>query len=256
MWGSRSFRPEILEHQSYEYLEGSSAETLQPDDGDETDTKFKDEVYPTETSTERSVREQKEKERQQRCNEQFENCMICFGGKGYNGDSKNLVDVREKSWETFWQSSGLNTTEARERFWREKRILPETEWFKREAVQGFAARNWEADDVPRVLRYVAPKYMEAVEKINSFGVVCPRNDNSAQFDSDSPLYWVRSLQCFHSDQSLITCWHWQSNPLEAPLPNAPNLHMYTMYGIGLLAERSYFYAVNGDPVRKLDWKAG
>lgn len=35
-------------------------------------------------------------------------------------------------------------------------------------------------------------------------------------------------------------FHW-SNPLEVPLPNAPEMTIYCLYGVGKTTERFYFY---------------
>ncbi|KAI8343654.1 Lecithin:cholesterol acyltransferase-domain-containing protein [Chlamydoabsidia padenii] len=37
-----------------------------------------------------------------------------------------------------------------------------------------------------------------------------------------------------------------ANPLEAPLPNAPSMKIYCLYGVGLPTERSYHYAFSDD----------
>ncbi len=37
------------------------------------------------------------------------------------------------------------------------------------------------------------------------------------------------------------------NPLKDPLPNAPSMKMYCMYGVGAPAERSYHYQHVEDP---------
>ncbi|KAG2279184.1 hypothetical protein Bca52824_061739 [Brassica carinata] len=40
--------------------------------------------------------------------------------------------------------------------------------------------------------------------------------------------------------------HW-SNPLETKLPNAPEMEIYSLYGVGIPTERSYIYKLNQSP---------
>jgi len=64
------------------------------------------------------------------------------------------------------------------------------------------------------MRRTAPQYMKFIESFYSFGF----NPSASQNESK---YW--------------------SNPLESPLPKAPNLKIYCLYGVGRETERGYFY---------------
>jgi phospholipid:diacylglycerol acyltransferase len=57
---------------------------------------------------------------------------------------------------------------------------------------------------------------------------------------------VRRLFSFHGDEpSSLRTWH---DPTRTPLPHAPNMHIYCLYGTGVDTERAYFYrATLGDP---------
>lgn len=57
---------------------------------------------------------------------------------------------------------------------------------------------------------------------------------------------VQRLFSFHGDEpSSLRTWH---DPTRTPLPHAPNMHIYCLYGTGTDTERAYFYrATLGDP---------
>ncbi|KAK4479546.1 hypothetical protein RD792_015063 [Penstemon davidsonii] len=78
-------------------------------------------------------------------------------------------------------------------------------------------KAYTAEDILDLLRYVAPKMMERGSAHFSYGLA----DNL-----DDPKY------------SHYKYW---SNPLETKLPNAPDMEVYTMYGIGIPTERAYVY---------------
>ena len=71
------------------------------------------------------------------------------------------------------------------------------------------------DEAMALLRRTAPKYMNFTEQLYSFG---------ADVDNTEP-----------DDQR-----HW-SNPLESPLPWAPDLKIFCFYGVGRETERGYMY---------------
>ena len=70
------------------------------------------------------------------------------------------------------------------------------------------------DEALALLRRNAPQYMNFTETLYSFGA---------------------NVQANRSDQR-----YW-SNPLESPLPIAPNLKIYCFYGVGRETERGYMY---------------
>eukprot|EP00249_Psilotum_nudum_P021291 c28053_g1_i1 orf=316-2472(+) len=77
-----------------------------------------------------------------------------------------------------------------------------------------------AGTVPELLRFVAPQMMERGGAHFSHGLADNLDDPKYQHYK----YW--------------------SNPLETKLPNAPDMEIYCMYGVGILTERSYIYRVS------------
>ncbi|PIN24691.1 Diacylglycerol O-acyltransferase [Handroanthus impetiginosus] len=78
-------------------------------------------------------------------------------------------------------------------------------------------KAYTAGDIVDLLRYVAPKMMERGSVHFSYGIAD---------DLDDPKY------------SHYKYW---SNPLETRLPNAPDMEIFSMYGIGIPTERAYVY---------------
>ncbi|KAL8122890.1 hypothetical protein AgCh_011027 [Apium graveolens] len=74
-----------------------------------------------------------------------------------------------------------------------------------------------ADEVVELLEFVAPKMMARGSAHFSYGIA--ENLNDPKYDHYK--YW--------------------SNPLETKLPNAPDMEIYTMYGVGIPTERAYVY---------------
>lgn len=68
-----------------------------------------------------------------------------------------------------------------------------------------------------LLRRVAPRMMEKGDQFWSYGVADDLDDPKYK----EPKYWT--------------------NPLELRLPNAPDMEVHCLYGVGLLTERSYVY---------------
>ncbi|GAV71713.1 LACT domain-containing protein [Cephalotus follicularis] len=71
-----------------------------------------------------------------------------------------------------------------------------------------------------LFRFVAPKLMQRAEAQFSHGI----SDNLDDPKYDHYKYW--------------------SNPLETKLPNAPDMEIYCMYGVGIPTERSYIYRLS------------
>lgn len=71
-----------------------------------------------------------------------------------------------------------------------------------------------------LLRFVAPKTMQRAEAHFSHGIAT---------DLDDPKY---------------AHYKYWSNPLETKLPDAPDMEIYCLYGVGLPTERSYVYKVS------------
>ncbi|GJS12966.1 putative phospholipid:diacylglycerol acyltransferase 2, partial [Tanacetum coccineum] len=71
-----------------------------------------------------------------------------------------------------------------------------------------------------LLRFVAPKTMQRAEAHFSHGIAT---------DLDDPKY---------------AHYRYWSNPLETKLPDAPDMEIYSLYGVGIPTERSYVYKLS------------
>eukprot|EP00270_Netrium_digitus_P013079 TRINITY_DN4319_c0_g1_i1.p1 TRINITY_DN4319_c0_g1~~TRINITY_DN4319_c0_g1_i1.p1 ORF type:complete len:234 (+),score=31.05 TRINITY_DN4319_c0_g1_i1:173-874(+) len=71
-----------------------------------------------------------------------------------------------------------------------------------------------------VLRKVAPKMMARADANWAYGVADNPNDKKY----NSPKYWA--------------------NPLETTLPNAPDMEVFCLYGVGIPTERAYIYKLS------------
>ncbi|XP_042048167.1 phospholipid:diacylglycerol acyltransferase 1-like [Salvia splendens] len=78
-------------------------------------------------------------------------------------------------------------------------------------------KAYTAGDLLDLLNYIAPKMMERGSAHFSYGIA----DNL-----DDPKY---------------SHYRYWSNPLETRLPNAPDMEIFSMYGIGIPTERAYVY---------------
>ncbi|KAK1360287.1 Lecithine cholesterol acyltransferase-like protein [Heracleum sosnowskyi] len=74
-----------------------------------------------------------------------------------------------------------------------------------------------ADEVVELLQFVAPKMMARGNTHFSYGIA----DNLDDPKYDHYKYW--------------------SNPLETKLPNAPDMEIFSLYGVGIPTERAYVY---------------
>ncbi|XWS52927.1 hypothetical protein CRYUN_Cryun11dG0114800 [Craigia yunnanensis] len=91
----------------------------------------------------------------------------------------------------------------------------------RESIQKVAANKaYTTRTLLELLRFVAPKMMRRAEAHFSHGIA----DNL-----DDPKY------------SHYKYW---SNPLEMKLPDAPDMEIYCLYGVGIPTERSYVYKLS------------
>ncbi|KAK1358487.1 PDAT [Heracleum sosnowskyi] len=77
-----------------------------------------------------------------------------------------------------------------------------------------------ADEVVELLEFVAPKMMARGSAHYSYGIA----DNLDDPKYDHYKYW--------------------SNPLETKLPIAPDMEIYTLYGVGIPTERAYVYKLS------------
>ncbi|GAB2263074.1 hypothetical protein Droror1_Dr00004071 [Drosera rotundifolia] len=81
-------------------------------------------------------------------------------------------------------------------------------------------KAYTAETVVDLFRHLAPKTMRRAEAHFSHGIAD---------DLDDPKY---------------EHYKFWSNPLETKLPNAPDMEMYCLYGVGIPTERSYVYKVS------------
>ncbi|KAK1396963.1 PDAT [Heracleum sosnowskyi] len=77
-----------------------------------------------------------------------------------------------------------------------------------------------ADSILDMLHYVAPKMMKRGGSHFSYGIA----DNLDNIEYENYKYW--------------------SNPLETKLPNAPEVEIFSMYGVGIPTERAYVYKLS------------
>lgn len=88
-------------------------------------------------------------------------------------------------------------------------------------VEGIKAvtdyKTYTADSILDLLHFVAPKMMKRGDAHFSYGIA----DNLDDQKYKHYKYW--------------------SNPLETTLPNAPDMEIYSMYGVGIPTERAYVY---------------
>ncbi|KAL1811328.1 hypothetical protein DCAR_0623387 [Daucus carota subsp. sativus] len=76
-----------------------------------------------------------------------------------------------------------------------------------------------ADEILELLQFVAPKMMARGSAHFSYGIA----ENLDDPKYDHYKYW--------------------SNPLETKLPNAPDMEIFTLYGVGIPTERAYVYGL-------------
>ncbi|KAJ6851690.1 phospholipid:diacylglycerol acyltransferase 1 [Iris pallida] len=91
-------------------------------------------------------------------------------------------------------------------------------WGGIKAVADYKA--YTADSILDLLQFVAPKMMQRGSAHFSYGIA---------EDLDDPKY-------MH--------YKYWSNPLETKLPDAPDMEIYSMYGVGIPTERAYVYKVS------------
>ncbi|SCU80271.1 LADA_0B06106g1_1 [Lachancea dasiensis] len=97
--------------------------------------------------------------------------------------------------------------------------------FERDSVDAYHSKGYNMEDALDLIMDISPPWLQArVRDQYSFGYA----------ESEREL---RDNEGHHS--------HW-TNPLEVPLPNAPDLKIYCMYGVGNPTERAYVY--------KQDWE--
>lgn len=139
--------------------------------------------------------------------------MVAFG-KEAAAMSHEVIVNRKKEIKTPTNTTLRNTTACGD-VWTEYQELT---W---DDVEEIASREiFNADDLVEVLRKVAPKLMARGEDNWSFNIADDPSDEKYQHYR----YWA--------------------NPLETTLPNAPDMEVYCLYGVGIPTERSYIYKVS------------
>ncbi|ERN13258.1 hypothetical protein AMTR_s00040p00234940 [Amborella trichopoda] len=88
----------------------------------------------------------------------------------------------------------------------------------KESIRAVAeGKAYTSGNIVDLLRFVAPRLMRRADSQFSHGIAD---------DLDHPTY---------------NHYRYWSNPLETKLPNAPEMEMYCLYGVGIPTERSYVY---------------
>ncbi|KAM6550088.1 hypothetical protein CsatB_021764 [Cannabis sativa] len=140
--------------------------------------------------------------------------VISFGKAASQIPSSHLPPPDLKELLGMRSSSGLNLSCSGE-VWTEYDEVSRENIIKVAENKAYTAQN-----TFDLLRFVAPKLMQRAEAHFSHGIA----DNL-----DDPKY------------SHYKYW---SNPLETKLPNAPDMEIYSLYGVGIPTERSYIYKMS------------
>ncbi|KAJ4724968.1 Phospholipid:diacylglycerol acyltransferase 1 [Melia azedarach] len=102
-----------------------------------------------------------------------------------------------------------------------REVWTEYDEMSRESIRKVAEKKvYTARTLLDLLRFVAPKTMRRAETHFSHGIA----DNLDDPKYDHYKYW--------------------SNPLETKLPDAPDMEIYCLYGVGIPTERSYVYKLS------------
>lgn len=111
-------------------------------------------------------------------------------------------------------------------------LLTEYDELSREIIGEVAKHKaYTAGTVLDLIRFVAPKMMQRAEAHFSHGIAD---------DLDDPKY---------------THYKYWSNPLETRLPNASDMEIYCLYGIGVPTERAYIYKLSSlDRCRSIPYR--
>ncbi|XP_071734900.1 putative phospholipid:diacylglycerol acyltransferase 2 [Rutidosis leptorrhynchoides] len=134
--------------------------------------------------------------------------MIAFGKAASEQHSSKIPIISPKE---FVHNSSVECGEV----WTEYGKI------SRKSIQGVADNKaYTARNLMDLLRFVAPKTMKRAEAHFSHGIA---------EDLDDPKY---------------AHYKYWSNPLETKLPNAPDMEIYCLYGVGIPTERSYVYKLS------------
>lgn len=112
-----------------------------------------------------------------------------------------------------------------------REIWTEYDEMSRESIGEVAeTKAYTASTLLDLLQFVAPKMMKRAEAHFSHGIA----DNL-----DDPKY---------------AHYKYWSNPLETKLPNAPDMEIYCLYGVGIPTERSYVYKLSASSKCKIPFR--
>ncbi|XP_062105240.1 putative phospholipid:diacylglycerol acyltransferase 2 [Humulus lupulus] len=140
--------------------------------------------------------------------------IISFGKAASQIPSSHLPPPDLKELLQMRSSTGLNLSCSGE-------VWTEYDEVSRENIRKLAENKaYTAENAFDLLRFVAPKLMQRAEAHFSHGIA----DNL-----DDPKY---------------THYKYWSNPLETKLPHAPDMEIYSLYGVGIPTERSYVYKMS------------
>ncbi|GMP88688.1 hypothetical protein CsSME_00040583 [Camellia sinensis var. sinensis] len=139
--------------------------------------------------------------------------MVSFGKEESQLPSSQLPNLGSKEF-LRTSTSTISDTSCKE-------VMTEYDEMSRESIRKVAEKKvYTANSLIDLFRFVAPKMMERAEAHFSHGIA---------ENLDDPKY------------SHYKYW---SNPLETKLPDAPDMEIYCLYGVGIPTERSYVYKLS------------
>ncbi|KAL2611173.1 hypothetical protein R1flu_022865 [Riccia fluitans] len=141
--------------------------------------------------------------------------MVAFGRQAVQKPSKAFKTMSKESEMNDLSTAPLRSNASCGDIWTE---YHEMSWDTLQKIpkEGY----YTATSIIDLLRKVAPKMMRRADANWGFGVA--ENPNDSKYNHHK--YWA--------------------NPLQTTLPNAPELEIYCLYGVGILTERSYIYKLS------------
>ncbi|KAA8544179.1 hypothetical protein F0562_022185 [Nyssa sinensis] len=139
--------------------------------------------------------------------------IISFGKEASELPSSQLPTLGSEEFKRTRSSSNFDTSCGE--------VWTEYDEMSRESIRKVAENKaYTARSLIDLLRFVAPKMMQRTEAHFSHGIAENLGD---------PKY---------------THYKYWSNPLETKLPDAPDMEIYCLYGVGIPTERSYVYKLS------------